>query len=98
MTPEQIPAELIAILDQRAGKAHSRQGPVAACLAEILTRHEELLHPRAPVGNCVCGQVRGQLHLELGHDLNGKGKRTRCFYFDRSGQCPCLLYEAAGAV
>lgn len=42
MTPEQIPQPLIEILNKRAGKQHSRQGPVVACLAEILTEYENL--------------------------------------------------------
>lgn len=42
MTPEEIPAELIQILDQRAGKEHSRTGSVVSCLAEILTRWEQI--------------------------------------------------------
>lgn len=42
MTPEQVPAHLIAILDSRAGKAHGRGGPVVAALAEILTAYEAM--------------------------------------------------------
>lgn len=40
MTPYEVPQELIDILDERAGKKHSRQGPVVCALAEILTRHD----------------------------------------------------------
>lgn len=40
MTPEEIPQHLVDILDQRAGKTHSRGGPVLAALAEILTAAE----------------------------------------------------------
>jgi hypothetical protein len=47
MTPEEIPDELKQILDERAGKEHSRQGPVMAALAEILTRHQEMLEEEA---------------------------------------------------
>lgn len=43
MTPEQVPAELVAMLDADAGKAHATQGPVLASLARILTRHEQQL-------------------------------------------------------
>jgi hypothetical protein len=43
MKPDDIPQELINILDLRAGKVHSRKGPVVECLAEILTRHEEIM-------------------------------------------------------
>lgn len=42
MKPEQIPPELMAILDERAGREHSRTGSVARALAEILTRWEEI--------------------------------------------------------
>lgn len=41
MTPDEIPQELIDILDKRAGKKHSRSGPVVATLAEILTAYEQ---------------------------------------------------------
>lgn len=37
MTPDEIPANLKRILDERAGKEHSTEGPVMAALAEILT-------------------------------------------------------------
>jgi hypothetical protein len=40
--PENIPQELIDILDSRAGKKHSRSGSVISTLAEILTKWEEL--------------------------------------------------------
>lgn len=42
MIPEEIPQELIDILDERAGKKHSRSGVVVRALAEILTRYDEL--------------------------------------------------------
>jgi hypothetical protein len=32
---DEIPQQLIDILDARAGKVHSRQGPVVACLAVV---------------------------------------------------------------
>jgi len=38
MTPEEIPQELVDLLDERAGKQHSRTGTVLSTLAEILTR------------------------------------------------------------
>lgn len=50
MTPDEVPQELIDIVDRLAGREHSRAGPVVACLAEVLTRWEEL---RAPVQSCV---------------------------------------------
>lgn len=40
MKPEEIPQELIDILDRMAGKKHSREGQVVKCLAEILTKWE----------------------------------------------------------
>jgi len=39
---EEVPQELIDILDKRAGKTHSRTGVVVECLAEILTRYDEI--------------------------------------------------------
>lgn len=42
MTPEEIPQELLDILDRAAGRRHSREGSVVRCLAAILTRYEEL--------------------------------------------------------
>jgi hypothetical protein len=42
MSPDEVPQALIDILDQRAGKQHSRTGPVVACLSEILTRYGEI--------------------------------------------------------
>jgi hypothetical protein len=42
VTPEEIPGELLDILDRAAGKVHRRSGPVVATLAEILTRYDEL--------------------------------------------------------
>lgn len=42
MKPEDVPQELIDILDERAGKTHSRTGSVVACLAEIITRLDEI--------------------------------------------------------
>lgn len=42
MKPEEIPQELIDILDRRAGKKHSATGPVVEALAEILTEYEKI--------------------------------------------------------
>jgi hypothetical protein len=42
MKVEDIPQELVDMLDQHAGKHHSRQGPVLASLAQILTRYGEM--------------------------------------------------------
>lgn len=44
MTVDEIPQELIDLLDERAGKKHSKTGSVLKTLAEILTRYEELRH------------------------------------------------------
>lgn len=45
MRVDEIPQELIDILDERAGKQHSRTGSVVSALAEILTRYEEIRTP-----------------------------------------------------
>lgn len=42
MNVDDIPQELIDILDDRAGKKHSRSGSVVSCLAEILTKWEDI--------------------------------------------------------
>lgn len=42
MQADEVPQELIDILDRRAGKRHSRNGPVVSCLAEILTAYDEM--------------------------------------------------------
>lgn len=42
MKVEDVPAELLEILDRHAGKLHSRTGSVATALAEILTAYEAL--------------------------------------------------------
>lgn len=42
MTPAEIPQDLVDILDRAAGRTHGRSGSVVACLAEILTRHDEI--------------------------------------------------------
>ncbi len=44
MTPEEIPKELVALLDDAAGKPHSAQGPVLAALAKILTAYTAQIH------------------------------------------------------
>lgn len=49
MTPDQVPAELAAMLDEAAGKEHSAQGPVMGALAAILTKYAELLLHEATV-------------------------------------------------
>jgi hypothetical protein len=40
VTPEEIPQELVDLLDRAAGRAHSRAGSVVRTLAEILTRYD----------------------------------------------------------
>jgi len=42
ITPETVPQELIDLLDERAGKEHSRTGPVVSTLCEILTLWEKM--------------------------------------------------------
>ena len=42
MTEDEIPQELIDILDARAHKVHKRQGVVVTTLAEILTKYDEI--------------------------------------------------------
>lgn len=42
MRTDEIPQEIIDLLDARAGKKHSRSGVVVVTLAEILTLWEEI--------------------------------------------------------
>lgn len=42
MTSDEIPQELCDILDEAAGKKHSRNGKVMTTLARILTRYDEI--------------------------------------------------------
>jgi hypothetical protein len=49
VSPAEIPQELVDLLDERAGKRHSREGQVLATLAEVLTRYDEICdRERAP--------------------------------------------------
>ena len=41
-TAESIPPDLVAILDEQAGKQHSPGGSVRRCLADILNAYDEL--------------------------------------------------------
>lgn len=52
MTPEEIPQDLLDILDSRAGRVHNRRGTVVTTLAEILTRYDEIRggEPGANIG------------------------------------------------
>lgn len=43
MTPEEIPQELVDLLDERVGKKHRREGVALATLAEIITKYDELI-------------------------------------------------------
>ncbi len=49
MTPQQIPRELVDLLDERAGRKHSADGQVLRTLAEILTRYDQLTGRTAAV-------------------------------------------------
>jgi hypothetical protein len=51
MDAASIPAELRAMLDADAGRAHSADGPVLASLARILTRHDEIRSQAAPAAS-----------------------------------------------
>jgi hypothetical protein len=41
-TAETVPPELVAILDEQAGIAHSATGSVRRCLADMLNRYDEM--------------------------------------------------------
>ena len=42
MQSEDIPQELVDLVDKRAGKQHSRDGIVLTTLAEVLTKYDEI--------------------------------------------------------
>jgi hypothetical protein len=42
MTPEEIPQELVDMLNRDAGKQHRRTGTALRSLAAILTRYEQI--------------------------------------------------------
>jgi len=42
MTPQEIPQPVVDLLDERAGRRHSREGSVLRTLAEILTLYDRL--------------------------------------------------------
>lgn len=58
MTPEEIPQPLLDIVDRRAGKVHSRQGPVVECLAEVLTVYNEIVGTNPLLLTWVIAQYR----------------------------------------
>jgi hypothetical protein len=68
MTPEEIPQEWLDLLDQRAGKTHSRTGSVASALAEIQTAYEE--HARRAGLDAACERVVRQAYAEAARDRN----------------------------
>jgi hypothetical protein len=43
MRADEVPEELVQILDRHAGRTHSRTGSVVIALAEILTRYREMM-------------------------------------------------------
>jgi hypothetical protein len=57
-TAEALPPELVAILDEQAGRVHSPNGAVRRCLADILNAYDELReeaeHPAAPDTDKLC--------------------------------------------
>lgn len=71
MNPSEIPDELVELLDDRAGKKHSREGSVLSTLAEILTRWEQIRRQRvrdeARRNPSMYEQTLADLRAEIGH-------------------------------
>lgn len=62
MRPEEVPQELLDVLDARAGRKHDRSDPAVVTLAEILTVWDAY---RGPVP---CGRCRwGPRMIQIGH-------------------------------
>lgn len=61
-TAETLPAELTAILDEQAGRAHSPSGAVRRCLADILNAYDQLRDepPGPPDTGLLCCCHTGQ--------------------------------------
>lgn len=51
MIPQEIPQELVDMLDEAAGKKHSRSGKVLTTLARILTRYDEMQQECSDAGS-----------------------------------------------
>lgn len=59
MHSEDIPQELVDLVDERARKKHSREGIVLTTLAEVLTRYDEI-KSRQPLScpNCAASNIQ----------------------------------------
>lgn len=87
MKPAEIPQELIDILDERAGKKHSREGQVLTTLAEILTKYDEMKSKRIPtsmspilnVSSPTTSVPPGAPHAYIIKPTVGKEYRTRMY-------------------
>lgn len=93
MKAEDIPPELVAILDNRAGKAHSPEGTVLQTLAEILTEYDRI-YPYQMVydeRNELAQRV-GQLEEMMADTLLSQSHEA---VWDRHYEAPSLEDEAA---
>jgi hypothetical protein len=77
VTPDEIPQELLDILDRAAGKTHSRTGRVAATLARILTRHDEIRTERADAAAGTDQPIVVRRHV-----AEETGRPTRLWYWE----------------
>jgi hypothetical protein len=69
-------------------------GPALATIAGQRNQPEFCPQCGQPVqrpAHCTCG------HLQISHDINGKGARTACFHIDgpKGNRCPCKTYRQA---
>lgn len=109
MTPEEIPAEIKEILDRLAGKDHSAEGPVMACLAEILTLHidlvmrdatmtqwEEMLRDVATVSiDKRLGEITAAVVAKAAYELDRAEKGRRAYATSALGEIQTLLLQEA---
>lgn len=72
MRAQEVPAELVALLDEAAGREHSESGGVRTALAAILTRYREMVLAEARQGAVEGGPV---VH---GCPPNGSGLTSCC--------------------
>lgn len=69
MKPEDIPQELVDLLDERADKVHNRTGSVLTTLADILTLWEEIRRRKIREANKT--SMYGEMLAELGNRMKG---------------------------
>jgi hypothetical protein len=77
-----------------AREANGTPGPALTTIAGQRNQPQFCPQCGQPVqrpAHCTCG------HLQISHDINGKGARTACFHIDgpKGRRCPCKTYRQA---